>query len=883
MCLCSGASALTYEVLWTRQLTLTAGATAPAVSTVLAVFMGGLALGARIFGPVADRARRLLRWYGALELGIGAFALLQPALLAWTGRLYLGIVQQAGPQGSSLLGLRVALAALLLLVPTVLMGGTLPILVRVVSREESRFGHDLGTLYAINLAGAVIGSGMTGFVLIRYLGLHGTLVAAVVTSVAIGCTALVLSARVDDRTQAASGSDVDTASVRPFVTASPLPALLWMVVGLSGFLTMAYQVAWTRMLVFSFDSTIYSFTLTLVVFLAGLALGSVLFARLDRRVGSTTALMAANFIAAASALALAPIAAHLRGWIDALSAQWGYTARMQLAGTAAGNIAVMLLPATLMGIVFPLATRALIQNLGTSGKRLGNAYWVNTVGSIAGALLTGFVLVPLLSVKNCLLALAGIQTLLALGLLPWTRLSRRAAAFSGVGGAAVVLILGANFLRLLPGPNPFDWLPSVEGIAPVIEAHKDDAAASVTVVRDPEGDRSLRINGFVAAADSKLAGYMPMMSHLPMLLRGAGAQRVLVICFGTGSTAGAALLHPDAKVDVVEINPTVLRYASWFDRANHQVYRNPRAKLIVDDGRNYLAATRERYDVITSEPMPPTHAGVVNLYSREYYALARERLKDGGLLVQWLPFHLVTFDESQSILRTVQDVFPDTTVWLHSTTGLIVARKGAPVSLDWAAVSKAFDVPDLAQDLKRLQVSSPAELAQLFALGPAAVRDLAGDAAVITDDRPSLEFHPPRHRLPLVFGGHTADSARMMLEIYARWGSDGPPIENLPAGEGPRLAQMRRVRNAVLVGILSLDLGRGDQAESAFTEALRLASTAEDRALSLYNLAAVQEARGNRREALSFAARALEQAPGSQSIRDLVARLQAPAESGDRR
>ncbi|MCX6894973.1 MAG: fused MFS/spermidine synthase, partial [Verrucomicrobia bacterium] len=191
--LLSGVSALTYEIVWTRQLTLIAGATTPAVSTVLAVFMGGLALGAWLFGPIADRSRALLRWYGGLELGIALFALAQPCLLHWTGRFYVNLAPAIGHHGLGLLGLRIAISALLLVVPTTLMGGTLPLLVKFVSRREERFGWDLGTLYSVNLAGAVLGSALTGFVFIRALGINGTLGVAVFMNLSIGLAALWMS------------------------------------------------------------------------------------------------------------------------------------------------------------------------------------------------------------------------------------------------------------------------------------------------------------------------------------------------------------------------------------------------------------------------------------------------------------------------------------------------------------------------------------------------------------------------------------------------------------------------------------------------------------------------------------------------------------------
>ncbi|MBI5381588.1 MAG: fused MFS/spermidine synthase [Opitutae bacterium] len=868
--LLSGASALTYQIVWTRQLALVAGATTPAVSTALAVFMGGLALGAWWFGRIADRSRALLRWYAALELGIALFAALQPLLLAWLRPRYLQWLPAAGGHEFGLLALRIGLAAMLLLIPTTLMGGTLPLLVRFVTRREERLGRNLGALYSFNLLGAVLGSALTGFVAIRALGVERSLAVAVAINVIVGLAAWVMSC-MPSLTSALTATNVAPA---PAVVASAstggLRAWLWVVVAFSGVLTMGYEVAWTRMLVFAFGSTVYSFTLILVVFLLGLALGSLAFVRLERRGAGAGTLAWAQWLGAAGALALAPCAAHLPEWINRASARFGYTGGMQLAGTMAGCCLVMLLPAVCMGVVFPLSSRLLVEGLDSAGKRLGQAYWVNTLGAIVGALGVGFLLVPLCSIKGALLALAGAQAVLAAALLPW-REGRRA-WLACAGGVGLVAAAAAFFLGMLPGPNPFDRLGYNQGQPVAVDMHRDDVTASVTVVRSASGVRALRINGFEASSDADSAGYMPLMSHVPLLIHGGEAPRVLVICFGTGSTAGAALLHPGARVDAVDINASVFACAPWFETVNHRVDRDPRARLIVDDGRNYLATTRETYDVITAEPMPPTHAGVVNLYSREYYELARARLRPGGLLVQWLPFHLLTREQSQAILRTVQDVFPETTLWLHSHTGLIVARLGQPVSLDWAALTRAFSNEALATDLAKVRVFTPEAFVQLFALGPQAARAWAGDVPAITDDRPSLEFHPPRHRLSVALGAgvFTRDFAACMLEIYARGGASLPVWRGTEPPRQAGLARQQALHVMMQSGNIWMGVKQPAEAARCYEAGVQAAEgDAGRRAAFRYGLALAAVARGQTDEALQQLAQCLIDAPDYAAARQL--------------
>jgi spermidine synthase len=216
----------------------------------------------------------------------------------------------------------------------------------------------------------------------------------------------------------------------------------------------------------------------------------------------------------------------------------------------------------------------------------------------------------------------------------------------------------------------------------------------------------------------------------------------------------------------VDINRTVFAFAPYFEDENHGVAGDPRARLIVDDGRNFLLTTEERYDVITSEPMPPHQAGVVNLYSKQYYELAHRRLRPGGLVVQWLPMHLLTAEESLQILRTAQDVFPETTLWVHGDTGIVVARRDAPIRIDFPRVAATLARRGLREDLERLGLAMPLDLARLHAMGPNEIRAATLGVSPVTDDQPSLEFHRFRHPLQEYRGPFNLEQARMMRIVY---------------------------------------------------------------------------------------------------------------------
>ena len=785
----SGASALIYQVVWVRQLLLIVGTTTAAVSTVLSVFMAGLGLGAWLFGSAADRSRVPLRLYGYLELGIGLYALVLPMLITASMAPYVRVARHLAGEPEILLPVRVALGFLLLLVPTFLMGGTLPVLVRHVARSFERFGADLGILYSMNLLGGVAGSLAAGFVLIPIFGVRGASVAAATGNLGVGLAALLLAGR-------GTGADAPAGAARASVLRRveiphEVRPLLWAAVFFSGLLSMAFEILWTRILVFTLGSTVYAFTVILATFLAGLALGGWLFVALEGHTRPRYTLATALLAAGVAALLLAPVSTRSQGVISALSSWFGWTGDVFLVGTAICAAFVVLAPATLMGLVLPLAMRLLVDDLDRAGGRVGRAYLVNTVGCVLGSLLTGFALIPLLGLKGTLLLLVGIQLALGAALL-WRIEPRRMRSLRLLGTAGALAVAG--FLvtsQLLRGPNPFD--PALrEAGAPVVEAHHDGIGASVSVLRYPNAVKTLRIDGFEAASNKVMAGYMPMMTHIPMLLH-PDPHRLLVICFGTGSTAGAGLLYPDVSVEAVDINRTVFGFASHFVGVNHGVARDPRARLVVDDGRNFLLTTRDRYDVITSEPMPPRHAGVVNLYSTEYYELARERLEVGGFVAQWLPMHLLTLDESLQILRTVQDVFPETTLWLHGDTGIIVARRDDPARIDLARVARALAIGRVRDELADLGVRTPLDFAKLYVLGPDEIRAMTSSERPVTDDRPSVEFHRVRHPLEEFHGPYNEGQARMMSAIW-RWEANSvSPLVDAPPQLVAELAEWRKL------------------------------------------------------------------------------------------
>lgn len=859
----SGASALVYEVVWVRQLLLSVGATTAAVSTVLAVFMAGMGVGAWWLGRLADRRASPLKLYAYLEMGIGLYALVLPGLVGWTRPAYVALARALDGQPAALTLLRIGLSGLLLLAPTILMGGTLPALLRHVARSDARLGRDLGGLYGVNLAGAVCGSLAAGFVLIRALGLRGATLAAVLANLVVGVVALLWSARSPAPAPVPLVDPQPTPPAEPTLASGVPRPVLFAIAALSGALTMGYEVLWTRILVFSFQSTVQAFSLILATFLAGLALGSYAFTRLESRQDRIRVLALAQVLAGITAAVLAPASAHAASFIVALSDRFGYTPGVFVAALAFSSTAVILLPAALMGLVLPLSMRLLLDDIRRTGRTVGAAYLANTVGSVLGSVATGFALIPLLGLKGSLLLLAGVGAAAGASLLPWCRVApatRRRLLLASAAALAAAVALASTLLR---GPAPFDRLDRPrQGPAPVVEAYRDDATATVSVVDYPGAGRALRIDGFVAAVGHRRGGYMSMMTHVPMLLH-PDPRRVLVVCFGTGTTAGSVLLHPGARADVVDLDPTVFEFAPYFRDVNHDVARSPRVRLVADDGRSYLQTSRETYDVITAEPMPPGFSGMASLYSREYYLLARERLSPGGIVVQWLPTHLLSERQSLGILRTVQDVFPETTLWSFEDTGIVVARRDAAVRLDVADLRQRMQEPALQADLERLGILDAEDFLDLQTLGPDAVRRVTAAAPSVTDDRPWIEFEALRHRLRPQHGRFRLEQARVLQFLFAARLLDPVALSGASPAEAAAVAERRGVSSLLMLGDLARSLGDPGRARALGAEAARRAQEPRTRAMALYRLAEVARQEGRVPEARTLVEESLRLAPGA--------------------
>ncbi len=750
--LVSGLCGLVYQVLWSRLLGLVFGVTVYAVSATLASFMSGLAIGSYLAGRFADRLKNPLLWYGIVEIFVGLTALATPWGLQRIENLYANLYPAIADSFALLTLLRFTLAFLVLMLPTVLMGTTLPLIIKSSLLKAHRLGESIGVLYATNTAGAIAGTLLTGFYLIGNFGMMASFQFAAALNLLVGIAAIVVASKYMPPVSlpiAEEASDVrlptHQAEESALVVSKPAQRLILVMFTLSGFISFALEVIWVRVLSLSSGGSIYAFTIMLTAFLSGIALGSYLITPFFRRPWNWLATLAILEIATAivsllSLLLLAklyPVMTRDESW-------------MQVAAFAS-----ILPTTTLLGMAFPVGLR--LYSAGASsvkdeiGKRIGRFYSLNVFGSIVGSIVGGFLLLPRLGSRYSFIVLAALNLAGGLALLAW--LPKPKAIFKLLVAALSILLLALVAYRL---PNLSETALKQRYSGNLLLTQEEGMQTTVSVQQDARGRRTLYLDGRHQANDSRrMVRIHSRIGHLAMLLHNQ-PQEALVIGLGGGVTAGAVSSHTYAKVDIVELSDTVIRGSEWFRHVNLDVLHRPNVRLRVDDGRNYLRLTDKRYDVLTADIIPPGQAGAGNLYAAEYFKLCANALKEDGLMLQWIQDK--SEEEYKLIMRTFLSVFPHSTLWAKGT--LIVGAK-KPLQLDRAAFERRLQDATLQQHLEQIGITDFASLCALYTTDAAGMQAFLGnDSLILTDDRPLTEYF-----LSLKNNGQPADTSKLKGDV----------------------------------------------------------------------------------------------------------------------
>lgn len=760
----SGVAGLLYQVVWTRYLALFLGHTSYAVVAVLAAFMGGLALGNAWLGTWVDRLRRPLFFYGLLELGIGVFAVCFPRYYELVHGGFIALLKATQPEGAARLALQFLFAGVTILLPTVLMGATLPALTKFVTRSLAELRGQVAALYAINSTGAVVGTLLADWWWIPGYGLEMVVYFGALLSLGIGLLALILSRAMDE-------GEAPDAPPRPAAgiveTFSPAELRLALAgIGVSGFVAMLYEVAWTRLLGLALGSSTHAYSLMLATFISGIAVGGWIIYRWKRPAHTLTAFAWAELALAATLFASLWFYDLLPWWFSRLADLLARRpAAYPLYELCQGLIcfAVMFVPAACLGMTLPLVSRVATAELARSGRSVGRVFAVNTLGTVLGAVLSGLLFLPWLGLARTLVIGLALNLFVGAAVLlrarPRARLIFAGAAAAGL--AALWWIAGAQLTprwqktfalglwRATAVPPTLADYRRVQASLDLV-SYRDGSGSSVAVSRfqAEEGTTviALRTNGKVDANSGTDMSTQVLAGQIPMLLHPQAAS-VLVVGVGSGVTVGTVLQHPAVRrLDVVEISPEVVAAARGpFAPFNHQALEDPRTHLAVEDAKTFLQTTPQTYDVIVTEPSNPWMAGVAAVFSQEFFEACRARLRPGGMVAQWLQAYETDDATFELVAATFSSVFPQTSVW-HTANGdlLLVGSQGSQEpDLDQLAARAA--VPAVAADLARVGVRGVTTLLSLQLIAAADGASLPGaDTRIHSDFVPVLEYAAQR-------------------------------------------------------------------------------------------------------------------------------------------
>ena len=764
----SGASALIYEVIWMRQLTLVFGSTVFATSTVLTAFMAGLALGSFYFGRKIDESNiSPLKLYAFLEAGIGGFCIIWPLLLTALTGLYVLIFRHITHEFYTLSIIRFILTFGILLIPSTLMGGTLPVLTRFFVKRLEQLGTNIGILYALNTFGAVVGTVAAGFFLIQAVGVTWSLSVAIIINFGVALVALLLagqtqeietdevemSMRADENTDTQE-QDIPTQAVSTSgVGGNEQRIVLW-AIGISGFCALAYEVLWTRILVFFLGSTTYAFATMLAAFLFGIALGSMILARWVDRIKQPIIIFGIVQLGIGLfALVLMPAFEQLYGLTYALQSTFGGSRFW----TFFSCFLVMCLPTFLMGASFPLVTKIYTGDAQHLGRSIGNVYAVNTVGSILGAFCAGFILIPLLNIRpsivltvvlntaiGCFLVIKGWRPSQQSESLPASSGSGVKGFYQGLGIGVPIVNVGLAVIILFTLSQPLflkSTIYKTQRPGDKVVDYEEEVDATVTTLKDDEGVHRLYVDANQAADASRWdSPSHRVIAHLPLLLH-PYPKRALVVGFGMGLTSHSITQH-GVQVDAIELSKGVINAAqTHFKHINENIFDNRLFNYKLNDGRNHILMTQTKYDMISTGIIHPlVSAGSSNIYTEDFYKLCKRILTEDGVMCQWVPLHRLPESHFKMIVRTFIDVFPETTLWYKYTPDFVILiGTKEPLTINYKDFMRRAKLPSISKGLAADDLDGMS-LLDSFMMGPKAVREYVGNGPIHTDDRPRLEF-----------------------------------------------------------------------------------------------------------------------------------------------
>ncbi len=749
----SGASALTFEILWQRQMFLIFGASAPATTAVLTAIFLGIAFGSLLAMPILNRFQRPLIAFSLMETTIGLWGFCIPFLMPWTDRVYIFAAHELGEANPLLSGVRFALAIGLMLPATLCMGATIPVM--VVGLSDRRKGR-VSTVYGVNTLGAVLGALMTGLFLIRILGMSQT------RFVATGCNivaALLGVSAANRRIESQVTLVEQTLDLMPGAGYSrrQLGAMYFV----AGYVALGLEVVWLRFLGIVNTNSTVTFSLTLSVYLLALGLGSlVLFPVLRRFMWPTTIFSTGNLAVAFASLMTLPViyaAPTLNYWRISEPAANGTLTLSDIYSTEAIIIAVlMFFPALFMGLIYPAVCQSLAGSTADRAGWVSAAYFMGTLGSVAGILTLSMWVIPAVGLHSALALLVTMSA--GLGCLSWilARTGSKRWLVAGIGlclsGWAIAIAVESRpalreFTSRQEETRWFEFsVPNPDSKVSEIRRFKAGSSGTVIIKKQSDGDDYLVYvdDQLVASTNMEARVDALMLAHLPLLLHPDPADE-LTVGFGSGGTSHAITTY-DIEAFCVEIEPEVPRSASLLDRQNFGVLSHPKFHLILNDARDHLSIGNQSYDVIATDVTNLQYKQNSSLYTVEYFQLMQNKLRPDGIACAWIPMAAINTQELRILMKSFQHVFPHATLWYmnhtHTNFGILI---GTPeeLTIDFQRLQQSFQLPAVAENLKLISVTDPLQIIHSLHLDEHGYRRFCGNVLRHTDNDPILEFSSP--------------------------------------------------------------------------------------------------------------------------------------------
>lgn len=760
----SGATGLIYQIVWFKYLSLFLGNTTYAQTIVLATFLGGLSIGNYFFGKKSDFLKNGIFTYGLLETLIGIYCLGYPTLVSLTEKIFFKSVSGylIIEQNFLYLFIKFIISAIVLIFPTILMGGTLPILTKFFTEHIGNVREENAKLYFLNSFGAVFGIFFAGFVLIKNFGLENTLIISAIFNLLIGGISIFLSTLALKSSSTLNNVLENTEKDNQFSITKTLLFSVTFIAGASGFTALMYEVLWTRVLISIFGSSTYSFSLMLMAFISGITIGSFIISssfisNFNRiRLLSLIQLFIAIFVLIS--LLIFNYLPFLFWKIAYLFNKTESSFTLFLAFEFIICFFLMLLPTIFMGMSLPLSVEITARAKNLVGFSVGKIFSVNTFGTVLGVIATGLILIPNFGVKNSFEIGIFINLLLSFLLILTSKEIRKIFGIVSVTVSLIVLFIlyiqnndwdknlftSSVFRRLSDTPPPsFSEYQKIFTNRELIY-FKDGTSANISVLetKESEPQKILLVNGKPDASSVKDMPTQLLVGHIPMLIH-KKPEKVFVIGLGSGSTVGAVLSYDVNNVIVSENSKEVIDAAKFFEKENNKCLEDPRVTIIIEDAQSYLKMTKEKFDVIISEPSNPWISGIGNLFSKEYFERCKNSLANDGIMTQW--FHIYEMDDNvlNLVIKTFNSVFPYTQIWSGVFGDIILIGSQHELNLDFKLIDERIKSPSVLDNLSRIGINNAFTFLSTQILSSEGSYLFTNSKVLNSEIKPYLEFLAP--------------------------------------------------------------------------------------------------------------------------------------------